>query len=175
MKISYRDAIKRIPRFSIARRKKYFSIHSFFFLIRILAAPNSRIPTLGFEEYNSCGRWRTADGDLLEISQLIMYLRNAAISSCSPRGVLHPFPGVRGFFLKEFDIEFFALGPRWWRTRRRGSARAVERGGKEDGGVHYLELRHGIYPLTWSFRAGDCELVILAGAYHRVPRNYAFG
>lgn len=42
-----------------------------------LGAMNERL----FEEYNSCGRWRTTYGDLLEISQLIMYHRNAAISS----------------------------------------------------------------------------------------------
>lgn len=38
------------------------------------------------------------------------------------------------------------------------SPRRVKRKrGKGDGGVHYLELWRGIHPLTWSFRAGDCE------------------
>lgn len=38
----------------------------------------------------------TADGDLLEISQLIMYRRNAAISSYSLRRVLRPLPDAAG-------------------------------------------------------------------------------
>lgn len=84
-----------------------------------------------------------------------MYHRNAAISSCSPRGILDPpLAGARRF-LKEFDIEFFALwAPRWVRntaTEETGkSPRPVGETGREkgDGRVHYLQVRYGIHPLS---------------------------
>lgn len=99
-----------------------------------------------------------------------MYHRNAAISSCSPRGILDPPSAGARRFLKEFDIEFFALWvPRWVRntaTKETGkSPRPVEGRGrkKRDEGVHYLRVRYGIHPLSLG------EFSIPATANPRLP------
>lgn len=97
------------------RVRKEIFLHLFLFLIRILATPSQRwdsrniIPaadsgplTVTFSKFHS---------SLCTVGMQQYLLALLATSS---------IPDVRGFFLKEFDIEFFALlGPRWWRTRRR--------------------------------------------------------
>jgi len=65
-------------------------------------------------------------------------------------------------FLKEFDIEFFAPDRKWHGIREgeEGASRSPVLDEEGEGGkveVHYLEVRCGIHPLAWSFRAGDCE------------------